>query len=260
MSKKRKLLVTLSVFLLVYALWGIAGGLLEDTRSEVRRGALPPLAPGGKSVSAPLSAAPSNHTGEEQEPAILPEYRELYAQNPDLVGWVSIEGTNVDYPVMQRGQDEEYYLDHDFEGKKNKNGLPFLDGSCDAQKSNILLVYGHHMKNGRMFGALMAYKDEGFYDAHPTVRFDTLYEAAEFETVAVLLSRVYLQSEEAFRYYRLAGTGTPDGFERYIQSVKERALYDTGVSARYGDQLLVLSTCEYSTKNGRLAVIARKVS
>lgn len=259
MSKKRKLLVTLSAFLLVYALWGIAGGLLEDTRSEVRRGALPPLAPGGKSVSAPLSAAPSHHT-EKQEPAILPEYRELYAQNPELVGWVSIEGTSIDYPVMQRGQDEEYYLDHDFEGKKNKNGLPFLDGSCDAQKSNILLVYGHHMKNGRMFGALMAYKDEGFYDAHPTVRFDTLYEAAEFEIVAVLLSRVYLQSEEAFRYYRLAGTGTPDGFERYIQSVKERALYDTGVSARYGDQLLVLSTCEYSTKNGRLAVIARKVS
>lgn len=260
MSKKRKLLVTLSAFLLVYALWGIAGGLLEDTRSEVRRGALPPLAPGGKSVSAPLSAAPSHHTAEKQEPAILPEYRELYAQNPELVGWVSIEGTSIDYPVMQRGQDEEYYLDHDFEGKKNKNGLPFLDGGCDAQKSNILLVYGHHMKNGRMFGALMAYKDESFYDAHPTVRFDTLYEAAEFEIVAVLLSRVYLQSEEAFRYYRLAGTGTPDGFEQYIQSVKERALYDTGISARYGDQLLVLSTCEYSAKNGRLAVVARKVS
>jgi sortase B len=259
MSKKRKTLVILSILLLVYSLWGIAGGLLEDSRSEVRRGALPSLAPGGKSMPAPLSAPPSHHTAEEQEPAIRPEYRELYAQNPDMVGWVSIEGTNVDYPVMQRGQDEEYYLDHDFEGKKNKNGLPFLDGGCDAQESNILLVYGHHMKNGRMFGGLMEYKDEGFYNAHPTVRFETLYEAAEFEIVAVLRSRIYLQTEEEFRYYRLAGTETPDGFERYLQSVKERALYDTGVSARYGDQLLVLSTCEYSTENGRLAIVARKV-
>lgn len=257
MSKKRKLLAALSVLLLVYSLWGVVGGLLEDSRSSVRRKELPPLR-GRETVSIPLKSGPSPSSEEEQEGVMLSEYEELYEQNPDMVGWVSIEGTSVDYPVMQRGQDEEYYLDHDFSGRKNKNGLPFLDGHCDAQESSILLVYGHHMKNGRMFGELMGYKDEDFYQMHPIIRFDTLYEAAEFEIVAVLLSRVYLQTEEGFRYYQLEGTDTPDGFERYIQSVKKRALYDTGISARYGDQLLVLSTCEYSTNNGRLAVIARK--
>jgi sortase B len=258
MSRKRKSLATLSALLLIYSLWGIAGGLLEDSRSNVERNALPPLG-NGTVVSAPLVTAGSPPPAEEQKPEILPGYQKLYQQNPDMVGWVSIEGTSIDYPVMQRSQDDGYYLNHDFEGKKNKNGLPFLDGSCDTQESNILLIYGHHMKNGRMFGGLMGYKDESFYNTHPIIRFDTLYEAAEFEVVAVLLSKVYLQTEEGFRYYRLDGTETPDGFERYIQQVQERALYDTGVLARHGDQLLILSTCEYSTKNGRLAVIARKV-
>ena len=258
MNRKRKGLATLSVLLLTYSLWGIAGGLLEDFRSNVERNALPPLGD-GITVSTPLVTAAPPSPSEEQKSKIFPEYQELYKQNPDMVGWVSIEGTSINYPVMQRRQDDGYYLNHDFEGKKNKNGLPFLDGSCDTQASNILLIYGHHMKNGRMFGGLMEYKDEDFYDAHPTIRFDTLYEAAEFEVVAVLLSKVCLQTEEGFRYYRLDGTETPDGFERYIQHVKKRALYDTGISARYGDQLLILSTCEYSTKNGRLAVIAKKV-
>lgn len=260
MRKKKKLLITLSLLILMYSIWSIAGGLLEDTRSDVQREALPALSPGGKTINAPLNLAASDHTVEGQKPTILPEYRELYAQNSDMVGWVSIEGTSVDYPVMQRSQDNEYYLNHDFEGKRNKNGLPFLDEGCNAQESNILLVYGHNMKNGRMFGGLMEYKDKGFYDAHPTIRFDTLHEAAEFEIVAVLRSRVYLQTEEAFRYYRLEGTETSDGFKQYVQSVQERSLYHTGVSVRYGHQLLILSTCEYSTQNGRLVVIAKKVA
>jgi len=116
------------------------------------------------------------------------------------------------------------------------------------------------MKSGMMFADLLNYKKESYYKEHPTIRFSTLYEKAEYEIVAVILSEVYRKSEDVFKYYKVEKAGTSAEFDSYVQNIKNLAMYDTGVTAQYGDQLIVLSTCEYSTENGRLAVVARKLN
>lgn len=114
------------------------------------------------------------------------------------------------------------------------------------------------MKSGWMFKDLMKYKNESFYKEHATFQFSTLYEKEEYEIVAVILSKVYRKSDDVFKYYQIENVNTPAEFDSYVQNIKQLSLYDTGVTAQYGDKLIVLSTCEYSTENGRLAVVARK--
>lgn len=149
-------------------------------------------------------------------------------------------------------------MEFDFDKKENKNGLPFLDAQNRIDDSDILLLHGHNMKSGLMFADLINYKKESYYKEHPTVRFNTLYKKAEYEIVAVILSEVYRKSDDIFKCYQVEKVGTPAEFDSYVQNIKKLALYDTDVTAQYGDQLIVLSTCEYSTENGRLAVVARK--
>lgn len=114
------------------------------------------------------------------------------------------------------------------------------------------------MKSGWMFKDLMKYKSESFYKEHATFEFSTLYEKEEYEIVAVILSKVYRKSDDVFKYYQIGDVQTSTEFDSYVQNIKKLALYDTGVNAQYGDKLVVLSTCEYSTENGRLAVVAKK--
>ncbi|GAA0351307.1 hypothetical protein GCM10008968_03300 [Bacillus horti] len=204
------------------------------------------------------AATPSPFFTKTHEPVMLPEFQELYRRNPDIVGWLEIAGTRINYPIMQNQQDSQYYLNHDFDKKKNKNGLPFLDAHSRINGSDILLIHGHHMKSGVMFADLMKYKKESYYKEHATLQFSTLYEKEEYEIVAVILSKVYRQTDDVFKYYQIEKVETSDEFDSYIQNIKKLALYDTGVTAQYGDKLIVLSTCEYSTEDGRLAVVARK--
>lgn len=189
---------------------------------------------------------------------MLPEFRDLYERNSDIVGWLKIDGTRIEYPVMQSPQDSEYYLNHDFDKNENQGGLPFLDESSTTNNSDILLIHGHHMKSGWMFKDLMKYKNKSFYQEHATFQFSTLYEKEEYEIVAVILSKVYRKSDDVFKYYQIENVSTPAEFDSYVQNIQQLSLYDTGVTAQYGDKLIVLSTCEYSTENGRLAVVARK--
>lgn len=262
MIKNKKILIPFSILLLVFSLAGITRNLLQDYYAQRQLEELTRLleipkteSVIGGGVVAPL---PSFQIGKESEPVMLPEFQELYERNPDIIGWLKIDGTRIDYPVMQNPQDNEYYLSHDFDKKENKNGLPFLDSCCRINDSSILLMHGHHMKSGLMFADLMKYKKESFYKEHATFQFSTLYEKSEYEVIAVILSKVYRKSENVFKYYQIEKVGTAAEFDSYIQNIKKLALYDTGVAPQYGDQLIVLSTCEYSTENGRLAVVARK--
>ena len=125
-------------------------------------------------------------TAAEQEnskitPAILEKFRVLYHENPDFAGWLKIGGTKIDYPVMSRAGDNNYYLDKNFTHQKDKNGLLILDYRSDvlAEKQNII-IYGHNMRTGVMFGTLKQYKDKNFCEAHPTIQFDSLYEEGEY--------------------------------------------------------------------------------
>ncbi len=258
MTKIKKILIAFSVLLLVFAAAGLARNLIRDYQAQKQIDELTRQLEQTRSDTGGDVQAPSLSIKQASEPVMLPEFRELYDRNPDIIGWLTIDDTRIDYPVMQNPQDEEYYLDHDFDKKENKNGLPFLDAKNRIDDSDVLLLHGHNMKSGLMFADLLNYKKESYYKEHSTIRFDTLYEKAEYEIVAVILSEVYRKSDDVFKYYQVEKTGSPAEFDSYVENIKKLALYDTGVTAQYGDQLIVLSTCEYSTENGRLAVVARK--
>ncbi len=120
------------------------------------------------------------------------------------------------------------------------------------------IIYGHHMKNGTMFAGLEKYKDEDYYREHPVIHFDTLYEQQEYEIIAVFKSQIYRKSDKVFKHYTFLNAESKAAFNAYITGVKALALYDTGITASYGDALLTLVTCAYHTENGQVVVVARK--
>ena len=187
------------------------------------------------------------------------QLEELQKENSDIMGWIAIPGTNINYPVLQT-IDNSFYLTHDFKKEYSENGSIFLDKDFDLEKpSTNYLIYGHRNKNGQMFDDLINYKKEEFYRKHPTIQFTTFKENSEYEIIAVFLSRVYYKYEiNVFRYYNFIDADTREDFDNYVNNCKEAALYDVGKTAEYGDQLLTLSTCEYSQTDGRLVIVARK--
>lgn len=186
-------------------------------------------------------------------------FAELTGQNGDFAGWLSIADTGISYPVMSRPEEPDYYLNHGFDGEKSSSGVPFLGAGCDFSSDNII-IYGHNMKNGTMFAQLISYGDENYYLAHPYISFDTLVENGTYEIIAAFREQVHYQDETGvFRYYDYGGKLTEDTFRAYIANVTGLSLYDTGLTAEYGDRLLTLSTCSDHTGNGRFVVVAKKI-
>lgn len=197
--------------------------------------------------------------GKIDESRILGKFRSLYDKNEDFRGWLSIEGTKIDYPVMSREDDNDYYLDKNFEHETDKNGLLILDYRCHIDGSNQnMIIYGHNMRTGVMFGTLKKYKDKAFGESHPTITFDTIYENAEYEVVAAMLSEVAYADEDVFRYYDAIDMSTQADFDDFWNNVSKKALYVRG-ELSYGDACLILSTCDNYKEDGRFVVIAKKV-
>ena len=195
---------------------------------------------------------------EFDESRILPELKEIYELNHDLVGWITIPGTNVDYPVVQ-SDDMDFYLHHDFYGADNNNGQIILDTLCDPYTPSYnLIISGHHMNNGSMFGRLPDYKDESYWKDRKFVEFDTLMARGRYVIFAAFYSADYDEDEEGFRYnadicYRMEA-------EKWLEEVRENQLYDTGIDAEFGDEFVTLTTCNRSRrKDGRFVVVCRKV-
>lgn len=198
--------------------------------------------------------------GQSTPPPVLDEYKNLLNKNKRLIGWVKIDDTNIDYPVMQT-TDNEYYLDHNLNQEYDKNGSIFMDKDCDVLKpSTNFILYGHHMKSGQMFGSLSLYSDQSYYEKHPYIQFDTIYEKGLYEIMYVFRSRVYSEDEIVFKYYQFIDAQSEQEFDSYMNDMEGMSLYDTGVTASFGDQLLTLSTCDYQEKNGRFVVVAKKVT
>ena len=192
-------------------------------------------------------------------PDILPEYQTLYSLNKRLIGWVKIDDTYIDYPVLQT-VNNDYYLNHNFDQEEDKNGSIFLDKDCSIYpRSTNLILYGHHMRSGRMFGQLNKYSSEKFYEEHKYIQFDTIYEKGTYEVMYVFRSKIYEESEIVFKYYQFTDAVSETEFESNMKQMADMSLYDTGVSAEYGDELLTLSTCDYYTSDGRFVVIAKKI-
>ena len=187
------------------------------------------------------------------------QVEELKKENGDIIGWLEIPNTNISFPVVQ-GTDNQYYMTHTYKKEDSKDGSIFLDKdyNWDLPSSN-LLMYGHNNKNGNMFQGLLEYQEESYYKEHPTIKFTTTKEDCEYEIISAFKSRVYYKSEKnVFRYYYFITAESEEEYNNYVEESKKASLYDTGKTANYGDQLLTLSTCEYSQEDGRFAIVARK--
>lgn len=195
----------------------------------------------------------------EEKDERITKLNELQKENNEIIGWIEIEGTNINYPILQ-STDNEFYLTHNYKKEKSTSGSLFLDKDFDLENgSSNYLIYGHRNKQGLMFEDLLKYAKEDFYKEHKQIRFTTLKEDSIYEVLAVFYSRVYYEKEEnVFRYYYFVNARNEKEYNDFIKESKKASIYDTGVNAIYGEQLLTLSTCEYSQEDGRFAVVCKK--
>lgn len=192
------------------------------------------------------------------EPQILPEQKPFYDLNNDMVGWIYIPGTEVNYPVMQTPDHKDFYLKRTFYKQWSDWGAIYAREECDinAPSDNITL-YGHHMADNSMFASLDYYKKQSFWQDHQTFFFDTLYERHTYQVFAVFKTT---GNVGGFPYHQFINAADEDEFNKFVSDIKSMSFYDTGITAQYGDKLLCLSTCEYTLNNGRFIVVAKRIS
>lgn len=213
----------------------------------------PVTAMAAEEAQAPESTEPS------KEREYLPALQEKREENEDTVGWITIEGTKIDYPVMYTPQDPEKYLHLGFDQKYSFAGLPFIDANCSLDpESDNLIIYAHNMLDGSMFRSLMKYEQKSYWQQHPTVKLDLWDEEREYEVLAAFRDRVYYKTENCFKFYKFIDAESEDSYREAIDYYKTHACYDTGVTAQPGDRLITLVTCAYHTDNGRFVVVARE--
>ncbi|NBH72946.1 class B sortase [Clostridiaceae bacterium] len=184
-------------------------------------------------------------------------YQSMKAENPDMVGWIRIQGTVIDYPVMQTPDRVDFYLHRDFYKNKSSYGTPYMSEVCSYEEPRTsLMINGHHMKNGSMFAALQNYTEQAYYAEHPYVQFDTMEEAGSYEIAAVI--KLSASGDQSI-WQQLLFPKEDGDFEKAWERVKGQSFYDTGVELEKGDELLALVTCEYTLKNGRILLIAKRI-
>ncbi len=189
---------------------------------------------------------------------MLEKYYSLYKKNNDMVGWVKIDGTEINYPVMYVNNSNEYYLHRNFEREYSDSGLPFMDKDCNlAKPGDNLIIYAHNMRNGSMFASLLKYDDKAFLDEHSEICFDTMYSEGKYRIISVFKTQVGAKNE--FKYYNFTDSQSRADFENYVSAAKRLSIHDIDASAEYGDKLLTLSTCSYNRKNERYVVVAKKI-
>lgn len=184
-------------------------------------------------------------------------YQSMKEENKDMIGWIRIEGTNIDYPVMQSPDQVDYYLHRDFYKKKSSYGTPYLSEICRYEDPKTsLLISGHHMKNGSMFAALQNYTEEAFFLEHPYVQFDTMDEAGSYQIAAVI--KLSASGDQTI-WQNLLFPQQEGDFDGAWERIKGQWFYDTGVELSGEDELLALVTCEYTLRNGRILLIAKRI-
>ena len=260
-ERKRRILMAVCMFLCIIS-FGYLGAYYQVSAKSAREfEELTALKEAGAQGAYSGSKKVEIHLADKDEtvPDILPEYEKIHQKNQRLIGWVKIDDTIIDYPVMQT-VNNEYYLDHNFNQEEDRNGCIFMDYQCDVVKGcDNIILYGHHMKSGKMFGTLNKYSKESYYEEHPTIQFDTIYEKGTYQVMYVFRSKVYSEEDVTFKYYQFINAASEMEFNSYLNEMAALSLYDTGVTAGYGDKLLTLSTCDYQEKKGRFVVVAKKI-
>lgn len=207
----------------------------------------------------PDSSSPETEPTQPVVLEILPEYKDLHAMNNDMVGWIKIADTKINYPVLQTDlNNKDYYIDHDFYRRARGCGAIYVREQCDVfEPSDNCTIYGHHMKDMSMFAGLDYYKNKSFWETHQTFTFDTLYEHHTYLVIAAF--KTSANTGQGFSFHRFESADNEEEFNEFVDTVKELSMYDTGFTAQYGDKLVCLTTCEYTLDNGRFVVVAKRL-
>ncbi len=187
-------------------------------------------------------------------------YKDSYLANDDMAAWLQIPDTVIDYPVMWTPEDENYYLRRGFDKSKNNAGCLILDtDSCVDPLTTNLIIHGHNMNAGTMFGTLSDYEKESFFQEHRNIILYTEACQRNYEVIAVFRSQVYKKKDQVFKFYKFFQADTEEEFNDFYDNIKAMSLYDTGVTAEFGDRFLTLSTCSYHVETGRFVVVAKEI-
>ena len=266
-GKKRMYDILLALCILVFVVSGtmLVYKMIAQKKNDSRLEELSGMV--AQQQAEPSEGAKDSEQGEEalseeetlhiQRQARVEAYSKIKEQNSDLVGWIKIEDTKIDYPVLQSLDRPNFYLKHDFDQKSSAYGAPYVAEECDLTKEcKNILIYGHHMKNGSMFAALDGYLDPEFRDAHPIIQFDTLEEYGDYGVMAVFTMSAVDQENPLYDWIT---AGTEETFNQYVAYAKRNSAYDMGIDAQWGDELISLITCEYTHQDGRLIVVAKRI-
>lgn len=286
MKKNTRTLIIILVVLGICCL-SAAGGIIlyrhqmdrqsQETLEALRASAENYLSAGqsaGGTEAPPLTSAPAEvdpgeaHAQSTPEPSATPmpapepvenPYQDSFLANEDMAAWLVVPDTRIDYPVMWTPRDENYYLRRGFDGRDDQNGCLILDtDSCVDPFTTNLIIHGHNMKSGAMFGDLDKYQEEAFFQEHREMLLHTEDGLHTYEVIAVFRSQVYKKTDQVFKFYQFFQADTQEEFDDFYNNIKELSLYDTGVTAAFGDRFLTLSTCSYHVDRGRFVVVARE--
>jgi len=269
--KKGIFIVVVVLLLIAFGVSAFMVGsyLLEGKEQKDRYEELAQIAANGRETQNVSESTKDDETVPEEtkqteetvpvESTMIPGYAEIYEGNNDTVGWLRIEGTRLDYPVMQTPDDNQYYLYRDYDKRSSKRGSLFAWGDADVNEpSDNVTIFGHNMSDGSMFHVLNSYVSKDFWQENSLIFFDTLNEYHTYKIFSVFKTSANIG--EGYSYHKFVDAGSREEFDTYISTVKNLSFYDTGITPVYGDKILTLSTCEYTLDNGRLVVCAVRIS
>lgn len=262
MSKSKKIINLIIIMLLIVTIavssYFILKQVLQEQKQDKEFEKLEEII----NISNEEDTTDNNHTEEKNNDNTSKSTRidlqKLKNINSDIVGWIKIDGTNINYPIMQNG---DYYLRRNFYKNYSTYGTPFIASYCELNKSDNSIVYGHHMNNHKMFADLEYYKNKSFYNNHKYIKLYTLENEKTIENTyeIIFAFKTVAYSNKGFNYSSFYNANTRLEYCDFISKCKELEFYSTNNSAVYGDKLLTLSTCDYSQKNGRMVVVAKKI-
>lgn len=258
----KKVLFTTVVILLLAAFgvsaFMVGNYLLDGKKQENRYDELSSIAANAQPEKKETVDA-TEETTEPTEPGMLPGYKEIYEMNNHTVGWIKMEGTQMDYPVMQSPDDPNFYLYRNFDKADSARGSVYAWGAANVNEpSDNITLFGHNMADGSMFACLNAYTNKAAWDNNSLIFFDTLNEYHTYKIFAVFKTSANIG--QGFPYHQFVDAATEEEFNEFVSTCKKLAFYDTGITPVYGDKLICLSTCEYTLDNGRLVAAAVRIT
>lgn len=268
MSKKLLFTITVVLLVIAFAVSAIMVGkyVIEGKKSEDRFAELAEQASAAATTEVPETTIGATEettepaeTTEATEPGMIAGYEEIYNQNNDTVGWIKMEGTKLNYPVMQTPDDPNFYLYRDFDKKDSTRGSVYAWSEADVNEpSDNITIFGHNMADGSMFNCLGAYTSKTAWENNPLIMFDTLNEYHTYKIFAVFKTSANLG--QGFSYHKFVDAASEQEFNDFVAECKRLSFYDTGITPVYGDKIISLSTCEYTLDNGRLVVCAVRIT